>query len=68
VGFGVTGIVVEAGATVVVEMSVAINEDAVGAAVVSAMRLARIMSLILERYELGGSVDFLCLGASFRGS
>jgi hypothetical protein len=64
----VTGMVFEAGATVVVEMSVAINEDAVGAAIVSAMRLARMMSLILDRYELGGSVVFLSLGASFRRS
>jgi hypothetical protein len=56
----VTGMVVEAGGTMVVKMSVDINGEAVGAAVVSAMRLARMMSLILYRYELGGSVVF-CL-------
>jgi hypothetical protein len=48
----VTGIVVEAGETIVVEMSVAINDDAVGAAAVSAIRLARMMSLILNWCEL----------------
>jgi hypothetical protein len=53
----VTGTVVEAGGTVVVEMSVAINEDAVGAAVVSAIRLARTMSLILEWCGLGDEVS-----------
>jgi hypothetical protein len=52
----VTGTVVEAGETVVVEMSFAINGVAVGAAVVSAMRLVRMMSFISDWYGLGGDV------------
>jgi hypothetical protein len=54
----VTGIVVEAGKTIVVEMSAAINDDTAGAAVVSAIRLARMMSLISNWCELGGDVFF----------